>query len=133
MNGACGRKFGKNTLQLQKVNATTFVDPRTLEPPWEQCSLCHDRALSEKIVEFNHEDDSQRHHSHSSELCPECIKLGTWCGAARNLSKRAPRTYDAALLKKSPTLPVGAVGKLSDRPMWRTNAKGIEASFQFAG
>ena len=53
---------------------------------------------------------------HVPDICPECIKLGTWCDSSRPISKRTPRECDKALLRLVRSPP----------PKWRRCDTGLE-------
>jgi hypothetical protein len=53
---------------------------------------------------------------HVPDICPECIKLGTWCDSSRAISKRTPCEFDKTLLRLVQSPP----------PKWRRCNKGLE-------
>ena len=129
---SCSRSFKKNTLYLDETASGDLVDPKTVSPPEEQCNRCFRRAslLTELEWPFQFlgiapfDPANTDHHAitkHDPRECPDCLKLGSWCNAARPLSRRQPKQYDQNMCAQCPSV------------SWSACARGLEAIVQVLG
>ncbi len=92
MEGPCGFRHDVHCVEVQRLQGT-------LQETSGHLSI----SLNKKTPALEPFDRLKPSHrslnDHVPDMCPECIKLGTWCDSSRAISKRTPRECDKALLR----------------------------------